>query len=218
MKWADAPTTVMPEAGPEMDNHSSLTNEATLTREEHPPLGGDSTQEVLHERVRRLEDAVAALQDTRSLEERVLNRVTENVRPRVEASFQRLDGTRRPAPAPSPAPLPLPPLPQVQAVTPSALRSGWTLFELAGELRTFVRMFFDMRYRVTWYTWLVTVIGLSFVLLSHWVVPFAYLPVVGPVLDKAVDLFLILFIYKVLTLEAQRYREALTAYQQAYPN
>jgi hypothetical protein len=216
MKWVAAPVPVMPEAGLEMDNHSSLTNEATLTREEHPPLDGDATQDVLHERVRRLEDAVAALQDTRSLEERVLNRVTENVRPRVEASFQRLESTRRPTPAP--APLPLPPLPQLKAVTPSALRSGWTLFELVGELRTFVRMFFDMRYRVTWYTWLVTVIGLTSVLLSHWVVPFAYLPFVGPILDKAVDLVLILFIYKVLSLEAQRYREALTAYQQAYPN
>jgi hypothetical protein len=208
----------MPEAWPEMDNHSSLTNEATLTREEHPPFGANSTHDVLQERVSRLEDAVAALQDTRSLEERVLNRVTESVRPSVEASFQRLESARRPTAASATASLSLPPLPQLKAVTPSAVRSGWTLFELVSEIRTFFRMFFDMRYRVSWYTWLVTVIGLSFVLLSHWVVPFAYLLVVGPMLDKAVDLFLILFIYKVLSLEAQRYREALTAYHQAQQN
>jgi hypothetical protein len=103
-------------------------------------------------------------------------------------------------------------------MTPVALRSGWTLFELVGEIRTFVRMFFDIRYRVTWFTWLVTVIGLAFVLMSHWIVPFAYIPVVGPVLDKVIDIFLVLFIYKVLGLEAQRYREALAAYQQTYPH
>ena len=202
-----------------MDNHTSTAEEA-VPRPEHSPAEGDAAQDALQERIRRLEDAIAALQDTRSLEERVLNRVSETVRPRAaESSFQRFDGDRRPTPPPAAthAPLPLPPLPPFKSLTPGALRSGWTLIELIGEIRTFVRMFFDIRYRVSWFAWLVTVVGLSFALLSHWVVPFAYLPVVGPLLDKVVDLFLILFIYKILSLEAQRYREVVAAYQQAYP-
>jgi hypothetical protein len=198
-----------------MENNSSTTADPTLPRTEPDPNGGEFAQEALGERIRRLEDAIAALQDTRALEERVLNRVSETVRPRVaESAFQRLDGDRRPTPAP--APLPLPPMPPLKALAPGALRSGWTLFELVGEIRTFVRMFFDVRYRVSWFTWLVTVIGLPFVLLSHWVMPYYLIPVLGPVLDKVVDLFVVLFIYKILSLEAQRYREALAAYQQAY--
>jgi hypothetical protein len=192
-----------------MENHTPPTVEM-------PASASDFAQDALHERVRRLEDAIAALQDTRSLEERVLNRVTENVLPRAtETSFRRLDGDRR-ATSPPPAPAPLPPLPSLKSPTPGVLHSGWTLFELIGEIRTFVRMFFDIRYRVSWFTWLVTVIGLCFVLLSHCIVPFAFVPLVGPVLDKVVDVILILFIYKVLSLEAQRYREALAAYQQAH--
>jgi hypothetical protein len=198
-----------------MENHSSTTADPAPPRSEPTPNGGEFSQEALGERIRRLEDAIAALQDTRSLEERVLNRVSETVRPRVaESAFQRLDGDRRPTPAPAPLPLPL--MPPLKALSPGALRSGWTLFELIGEIRTFVRMFFDLRYRVSWFTWLVTVIGLSFALLSHWVMPYYFIPILGPVLDKVVDVLLVLFIYKVLSLEAQRYREALAAYQQAY--
>jgi len=81
------------------------------------------------------------------------------------------------------------------------------LEELVGEIRTFVRMFFDIRYRMSWFTWLVTVVGLSFALLSHWVVPFAFVPFVGPVLDKVVDLILAFFVYKALSREARRYRQ-----------
>jgi hypothetical protein len=198
-----------------MENHSSTTADPAIPRPEPSLAGSDLANEALGERIRRLEDAIATLQDTRSLEERVLNRVSETVRPRVaESAFQRLDGDRRPTPAP--APLPLPPMPPLKALSPGALRSGWTLFELAGEIRTFVRMFFDVRYRVSWFTWLVTVIGLSFALLSHWVMPYYFIPILGPVLDKVVDVLVVLFIYKVLSLEAQRYREVLAAYQQAY--
>jgi hypothetical protein len=183
-----------------MENHTSTTAEPGLSRPEHVPAGEEFAQD--------------------ALEERVLNRVSETVRPRAaEMSFQRLDGERRPTPpsAVSHAPLPFHLIPPLKSLTPGALRSGWTLFELVGEIRTFVRMFFDIRYRVSWFTWLVVVIGLTFALLSHWVVPFAYIPIVGPLLDKVVDLFLILFIYKILSLEARRYQEALAVYQQTYP-
>src|SRR5947209_8848348 len=97
-----------------MENHTATTADEAVPRPEQPPPEGDLSQDALHERIRRLEDAIAALQDTRSLEERVLNRVTETVRPRVAgSSFQRLDGDRRPTPVPTVvhAPLPLPPLP-----------------------------------------------------------------------------------------------------------
>jgi hypothetical protein len=202
-----------------MENHTTPTADPLDSRRDFSPPAGVPGQDALQERIRRLEDAIAALQDTRSLEERVLNRVTENVLPRAaETSFRRLDGDRRPTPQPVIEHAPLAPLPPLKTMTPVAFRSGWSLFELVGEIRTFVRMFFDFRYRVTWFTWLVTVIGLSFALLSHWVMPFIIIPILGPILDKVVDVFVVLFIYKVLSLEAQRYRETLAAYQQAYPH
>src|SRR6516162_7037007 len=108
----------------------------------------------LEKRIHRMEDAIAALQDTRLLEERVAGRVSDQV-------------SRAPAPASADsAPFmgdparQLPPpalessLAEAHSFTPPSsfqlAGSGWLLFELYQEIRTIFRMLLDRRYRFSW--------------------------------------------------------------------
>jgi hypothetical protein len=188
--------------------------------------GGHSWQEhengpePLEQRVRRLEDAVAALQDTRLLEERIV---------------ERLAG-RAPAPAPAPAPEPTPDAPaapveehtQVAAppappvlVPPLTLnvpmtgtsRPSWLFFDVVRELRLMFRMFWDTRFRVAWTTRLLVLLTFLYILTSHLWSPVYFLPLIGGFADKLVDLVVALLLYKVLGREVRRYEEALTANQ-----
>ena len=51
---------------------------------------------------------------------------------------------------------------------------------------------------------------------SHWWIPFTTLPVLGPLGDKAIDLILAFFVFRALSREARRYREAVAARQGSY--
>src|SRR5262249_23732180 len=87
--------------------------------------------------------------------------------------------------------------------------SAWLLFDVLAELRTMLRMFFDIRYRVAWSTYLVVLVLLPFIITSHWWIPLTSFPVVGPLADKVIDLFLALIVFKALSRETRRYREVL---------
>lgn len=91
----------------------------------------------LEPRVRRLEDALAELQDTRALEDRVVGRVVERVRA-MPAAPAAIVVEAHPPVAVSPLLLP----PPVRGV-------GW-LADLLRELRLMVRMLLDPRYRMSW--------------------------------------------------------------------
>jgi hypothetical protein len=168
--------------------------------------------EPLEHRVQRLEDAVAALQDTRPLEDRVVERVSARLGitpPKGEPAPQAehmITAERRTAPSPvdgfstQEAPT-LPPPPPLITSHP------WLLFDLLGELRAMVRMFFDVRYHVAWSTRVTVLILLPLIFTSGWWCPLAYVWVLGPVVEKLVDLVLAFFVYKALSREARRYRE-----------
>jgi hypothetical protein len=171
----------------------------------------------LAQRVQRLEDAVAALQDTSLVEEQVLERVQGLLRHGVEQA----------APAALPgiaqhiydadrftAPLPTAALPAESAFEgpPAAaprrlLHRPWLLLDFFAELRAMVLMFFDMQYQTAWTTRLALLAIVPLIVLSHWWFPFAWVPFIGPVVDKLVDLALAFFLYKVLAREAHRYLE-----------
>lgn len=160
-----------------------------------PPV---ASADHLEERVRRLEDAVAQLQDTDKLEERVSERVAkrlgrkgakEVVRTAVAVEAARIV----PAAAPPPA-------------RPAGPRPPWLMFELWGEFRAILGMLFDPRYRLRWSTRLVPPGLFGLMLFSGFVL--TRIPLVGLVLDKVVDLLLAFFVYKVLAREAHRYRAA----------
>jgi hypothetical protein len=171
----------------------------------HEPAGWPAG--TLEQRVQRLEDAVASLQDTGPLEERVTQRVTERLQGRVPPAEQ-ITRSRPPlAGKPPPATVPpaaVPPGPQV-------VRQPWLLFDVLAELRAMVRMFFDVRYHVGWSARLTVLVLIPLLLLSHWWLPLTGVWLFGDLFDKIVDLILALFIYKALSREAHRYREAQAA-------
>jgi hypothetical protein len=184
------------------------------------PGSGDliAPPQSLEQRVQRLEDAVAALQETQLVEERVVERVQARLQGRPEpqpplaarpaAAEQMYDAARYTVPPPSPAA----PAEAAFAKPPATgtvrlLPHAWLLFDLFAEARAMVRMFFDIHYHVAWTTRLVVLVLVPLILLSHWWFPFAWVPLVGPLGDKLVDLLLAFFVYKALSREAHRYLE-----------
>jgi hypothetical protein len=191
----------------------------------------------LEQRVHRLEDAVALLQDTHQLEERVLERIA---RGRIQAAVPDsagmiLDAGRRLLPAAvevihaqanvadaqvhaaaqahaDAAPRPeAPPRPAARPAT--GLRRPWFLVDLYAELRAMLHMYVDPRYRMTWQGRVVP-LALAAAIATSWLwVPGVGLlnkvsvDVVGTLLIKIVDLVLAYFLIKFLSREATRYRE-----------
>jgi hypothetical protein len=175
-----------------------------------PPVARPAT---LEERIRRLEDVVATLQDTRPLEDRIVEKVSTRIKrqtPRADSEstgilanagkklFSGALSVARPEPDAS-AGAPQPP--------PAAPGSGrpWLLYDLYSELRTMVRMYVDRRYRVSWLARIVP-LGALIVYLFSWFI-LGNLWMVGPLFDRVIDLLLACLVYKVLAREAARYRQ-----------
>jgi hypothetical protein len=191
----------------------------------NPPPASADPAEALEQRVRRLEDALAELQDTRPLEERVAERVTQRVVPRLPAPSLELperqrdsapvvvNATRRLLPAAlslvrSPRPK-TPTGPGTADVTTPDLRTPWFLFECVAELRAMWRMILDPHYRLTWPARAVLLGVIPFIVTSSFWVPFTGLPLVGTIFDKLIDLALAFFAWKVLGREVALYRRAI---------
>jgi hypothetical protein len=203
----------------------SLTIEDPANNHGDPP---NHLAESLEQRIHRLEDAVAALQDTQIMEERIMERVIGKVRTKKD-----VDGTgiveaeRRTAaprtPVPQAVATPVPPAPSPPPPAPSvAGKRSWVIIEVFRDIRTGLGMFFDPRYRASWSAYISLMI-LAYVLVSHWLwslwagVPLLGLlsvpigiPVVGAILDKAVGLVFALFAFKCLAREMHRYKEAIS--------
>jgi hypothetical protein len=181
--------------------------EDPATPPEEPPRGlPKRTSESLEQRVDRLEDAVAALQDTHLMEERIMDRVVHRLnRDHAGDSIGIVDAERRTSPPPRESEESSPEAPP-RPVPSVAAKPAWLFVETLAELRAMVAMFFDTRFRVGWGAYF-SVLVLAFVLVSSWLLPFSHLPVVGGPLDKAVGLILALFAYKRLHREVTRYRE-----------
>jgi hypothetical protein len=186
--------------------------------------GSDHSGETLEQRVHRLEDAVAALQDTHIMEERITEQVIGRVgRPAGPAATGIIDANQHPAAAQAPdgtAPAEAP----AAAPAPEPPPRSWAFVETFRDIRTAFRMFFDHRYRASWSAYLALMI-LAYVLVSQWlwtlwgVVPLIgllagpmHLTFIGTILDKAVGLVLALFAFKLLHRELRRYREVSAVY------
>jgi hypothetical protein len=196
-----------------LDRAAMIDDPAASPRDGHAP-------ESLEQRVHRLEDAVAALQDTQLMEERITERVVGRLhRPDGPAHTGIVDAERR---TPTPAVNAGATLPEPAADSSAApLRRPWLIVEVFREIRIMIGMFFDSRYRVSWSA-VFALMLLAYILVSQWLwtlvggVPVIgvlttamNLGFVGQILDKAVDLILALFAYKTLSREMARYRAAL---------
>jgi hypothetical protein len=182
----------------------------------------------LEERIRRLEDVVATLQDTGHIEERVVEKVSARLQrsaPRdgpeptgILASARRklmpaaLSAVRSAADAPPQATLAGSPGDKSEngvAAARGAFTSSsrpWLLFDLYAELRTMGRMYVDRRYRMSWLARVIPLLAL-FVFLMSWFLFSGSLWGIGSILDKVIDLVLACVVYKVLAREVARYRQ-----------
>jgi hypothetical protein len=179
------------------------------TAAENPP---SKRPEMLEERVRRLEDALVVLQDTRHLEERVVERVTSRLsRSAPPAGAEPTGIVVHPGRRLVPAALNVAATREQPTESPGAtsvrgLSQSWLLLDFYNEVRAMVRMFFDRRYRVAWLARVVPVVALTLFLFSWFFIH--SIPWIGPILDRLVEIVLICIVYKVLSREAQRYRQA----------
>lgn len=160
--------------------------------------------ENVEDRVRRLENAVAELHNTRQLEERIVERVVARIlRKPVEARREPTEIVVEPARTLLPVPLGLPAEP-VQREASRRSRPQPSIGFLS-EIRAIIAMYFDPRYRLSWVGRAAPVVAgvlmffFWFFLNKFWIV--------GPLLDKVLDIGLILVTYKILAHEARRYLE-----------
>jgi hypothetical protein len=172
------------------------------------------TAESLEQRVRRLEEAVASLQDTAQLEARIAERVSTRVKRDPSHDFQDISA------APVRAGLrltptdrePVRPQPAEQAPQPSArIRAPWLLWDAYAEAQAMLRMYFDPRYRASRLARVVPPVLFLLILTSWlWLPGTGFLP--GAIMiipDKLIDLVLAFLAFKVLAREARRYREVI---------
>jgi hypothetical protein len=153
----------------------------------------------LERRVRRLEEEMDALKDTRALEERVALRVTERLQ-KVADSGQ-FTATSPPAATMS--------FPVERAALAARDRHGWLLFDMIADARLILRMLLDKRYAQAWTTHLVVWLFVPAILTSRWWFPLSYVPFFGSFFDKALDLLMAFCVYKALSREARHYRQML---------
>ncbi len=171
--------------------------------------------ESLEQRVHRLEDAVAVLQDTRHLEERVFERVSNRVKRDPAHAIQESAGAIADAGRKIlPAALGMlgaqsENAEQEPQASSSDLRRPWLLFDAYAEARSMVRMYFDPRYRMSWRARTIPLVVLVVLLTSAFWLPGTSIPVMGTIFDKIVDIVLAFLAFKLLSREARRYREVI---------
>ena len=184
-----------------------------------PPL--PPAPDSLELRIRRLEEAVAGLQDTKQIEERVVERVSDKLsrvsNPGIQESPSFLMSAGRHI---LPAALGMSAESAASADprnhSGASPRRAWWLFEAYDDLRAMVRMYSDYRYRrhMTWTAFLTPFVFLACILMVWFWMPTS-LPVLGvglAFLDKVVDVLLAFFAYKILSRELVRYRDMTAGY------
>jgi hypothetical protein len=198
----------------------------------HGPTEVAAPLEAMEYRLRRLEDAVAVLQDTQMIEDRVAERVRIQMEHKApshrDAANMALDAGLRLLPMLPRAAEVAMAAPQATVVAPTAAATAvpnavpltasysksWLLIETVNDLRVMLRMYTDPRYRITRIGWLVPIAVLAFVLVSHmkifhFVFVWNLVPLFDEYLDKAFDLFAAFLGFKVLMREVARYRDVI---------
>jgi hypothetical protein len=163
------------------------------------PIGEDPTLPLrrqldeLEKRVQQLEG-----QDTKALEERIASRVADRLSPAPAPPAQAaglLEAGRRPAA-----------LGGRRKAAGSSHRQGWLIPDLYAEVRAIFWMFLDTRYRLGWTCRLIPPILVS-VLFISWFLLDGRLFYVGTIMDRVIEIALVVIAYKILSREARRYRD-----------
>jgi hypothetical protein len=159
------------------------------------------SQPTLEERVRRLEDALAQLQQERGIQMHIVadRSPTTSTATLLDVGKRLLRSSSDTAAA-TPAVPPTAPQP-----TPS--RSPWLLWDTIAEARAIARMFVDPRYQLSWSARILPLVLLAAILTSSFWVPGTSIYVLGGLIDKIVDVLLAFVLFKWLGHEARRYRQ-----------
>lgn len=172
---------------------------------EDPSQSSDSNSskvdEALEHRVKRLEDAVASLQDTRVLEERIIERLSRS--PSLQSSNKEkvidrkyLSGAESSKPKSDS---------EKSAFPQESLKQAWFFIDVWKEFSTICKMFFDVRYHMGWFTRILTIILVpAFLLSNYW--PRPPIPIVAEIWERVFFLLVAFFFFKALSREAQRYK------------
>src|SRR5438270_6557926 len=176
--------------------------------------------EPVEQRLRRLEDAVAALQDTAVMEDRVVARVVRQIDGKA-LDRSPMDGLRDtaglivdagrmllPKPVEALPPHEPPPAADGAAAPPPSPKPSWLAWEVVHEARTLYAMFRDPRYRFSWAARVVPLAAFVIAVLS-WILIGGRFFYLGDWFDKAVDLVLAAIVLKVYGRELVRYRALL---------
>jgi hypothetical protein len=157
----------------------------------------------LEGRVRTLESSVAALGDTRQIEERIAERISAQA-PRVPVAAM-IDAI-------SSKPMPTAVRGMVDMATqPSTLRqvaqSSWLAFDMVQEVTTVGRMLLDPHYHTAWSTRFFVIAFTIAIFTSILWVPLSSVTVIGSILEKLVNLLLGGVMFLALFCETRRYKE-----------
>lgn len=204
-----------------MKTNGAVTVEPEFWRGEKLERDPDPRVAELEDRVRRLEDVVTSLQDTRGLEARVVESLTARVTQGRPAGLKEsagliIDAGRHLLPAAVDALKHGADVADAQAGAQA--RAGakgkrpWLLFEVYADLRAMVRMYVDPRYPLGWQGRLLPLILVGAILLSWlWLPGSAILGslsgALGTLYMKIVDLALAFVLCKVVHREVRKYRE-----------
>jgi hypothetical protein len=157
----------------------------------------------LEGRVRALESTVAALGDTRQIEERVAERLSAQA-PRVPVAAMIEAISTKPMPTAVRGMVDL-------ATQPSTLRqvaqSSWLAFDMVQEVMTVGRMLLDPHYHTAWSTRFFVIVFTIAIFISGIWVPLSGVTGIGPVIEKLVNLLLGGVMFLALFCETRRYKE-----------
>jgi hypothetical protein len=188
--------------------------------------------EALEDRLRRLEAVLTSLADTKQLEDRLAERISKRaeqapVAMPAAAPVARvvLDPPPEPGNAAKSSEVTVEPprrwLPFFRSAVPaggatddgrSRLRRSWLLFDILREFQSILHMYGDPRYRLTWPGRVLPLVFLIAILTSYyWTLPLLWWTpdMIHSILIKVIDLIPAFCMFKVLTREAQRYRDTI---------
>ncbi|VTS01529.1 hypothetical protein [Tuwongella immobilis] len=183
-----------------------------------------NSTEQLEQRIRRLEDALASLQDTTHLEDRVVDRIIHTIESQPVRVSPNTGVIIQDPPALGPGRgrdsepptitvdprqlLPYSPqLAQAAAAVNVASRASWLILDLVRDFTAIVKMYFDSRYRVTHTTQFSAMLLVAVLILSSLFTPFE-------IVDKVFSILISMVLFRILYRESLRYRELIGSLNQ----
>ena len=186
-----------------------MTTPATLDDLVAPPSrtgldASDAPADGLVERMQRLEGEVAELRHTLS---ELAEIVVGDIRERREAAIAVSAPVSEIAIPPS-----LVPGGETTLKAVNTLRRQWLVVDLLREAGATVKMYMDARYRVRRATQLIVPLIVGLLIANYLLFNVFQVPVLTPILERAIAIVLAILLYKVLMREVARYRQMIAQF------